>query len=136
MASIKKVAHVVLAVHDPQRSIEFYTTALGMECIAFMDDLQMGFLAFGDERDHDIAVIKVPEEQPVGSGPGLAHTALEIDGGEDELRELYNRIKSQGATVEFTADHLNSKSFYFLDPDGNRIELFAQVMTPADGQRT
>src|SRR5436190_24397297 len=115
MAGIKKVGHVVLAVHDPQRSIEFYTEALGMECVRYLEDLQMAFFSFGDERDHDIAVIKVPEDQPVGSGPGLAHTALEIEGGEDELRALYSRIKAYGAPIELTADHVMSKSFYLLD---------------------
>ena len=28
-----------------------------------------------------------------------------------------------------------SKSFYILDPDGNRIELFAQMLTAADGKK-
>jgi catechol 2,3-dioxygenase len=134
MARIKKVGHVVLAVHDPERSIKFYTEALGMECVGFMEDMQMGFLAFGAERDHDIAVIKVPDEQPVGSS-GLAHTALEIEGGEEGLRELYAKLKSKGINAEFTADHVMTKSLYFLDPDGNRIELFTQVTTPLEGQQ-
>jgi len=135
MARIKKVAHVVLGVRDPQRSIRFYTEALGMECVNFFEDMQMGFLTFGDERDHDIAVIKVPDDQPVGSS-GLSHTALEIEGGEAELRELYDRLKSQGAQVEFTADHVISKSVYVLDPDGNRIEIFSQEMSAVAGKRT
>jgi catechol 2,3-dioxygenase len=134
MVSIKKVGHVVLGVRDPQRSVKFYTEVLGMRSVGFIDDLQMGFLAFSDERDHDIAVIKVPDDQPVGNS-GLSHTALEIDGGEEGLRELYAKLKSQGVTVEMTADHVISKSFYFLDPDGNRIELFAQMVTPTEGQR-
>src|SRR5438309_708109 len=53
MARIKKVGHVVLGVRDPKKSIEFYTNALGMECINFFEDMQMAFLSFGDERDHD-----------------------------------------------------------------------------------
>jgi catechol 2,3-dioxygenase len=137
MARVKKVAHVVLAVRDPQRSIKFYTEALGMRSVGYVegdDGFQMGFLAFGDERDHDIAVVKVPDDQPVGNS-GLSHTALEIDGGEAELRELYAKLKSQGVNAEMVADHVISKSFYFLDPDGNRIELFAQVVTPAEGQQ-
>jgi catechol 2,3-dioxygenase len=135
MARISKVGHVVLGVRDPQRSIRFYTEALGMECVNFFEDMQMAFFSFGDERDHDIAVVKVPDDQPVGSS-GLSHTALEIEGGEPELRELYERLKSHGAQVEFTADHVMSKSVYVLDPDGNRIEVFAQVLTPADGKQT
>jgi catechol 2,3-dioxygenase len=136
MAAIKKVGHVVLGVRDPQQSIKFYTEALGMECVNYLenDQLQMAFFSFG-ERDHDIAVVKVPDDQPVGSS-GLAHTALEIDGGEAQLRELYERLKSHGASVEFAADHVITKSIYFLDPDGNRLEIFTQQLPAATAKQT
>lgn len=133
MAAIKKVGHVVLGVRDPQRSIKFYTEALGMELVNLLDDMQMAFFSFG-ERDHDIAVIKVPDDQSVGSS-GLAHTALEIDGDETQLRELYERLKSYGANVEFTADHVLTKSVYFFDPDGNRLEIFAQAMPAREAKQ-
>lgn len=133
MAKVKKVGHVVLGVRDPQRSIKFYTEALGMELVNFFDEMQMAFFSFG-ERDHDIAVIKVPDDQPVGSS-GLSHTALEIEGGQEQLRELYESLKSYGAKVEFTADHILTKSVYFFDPDGNRLEIFSQEMTPTDSKQ-
>ena len=126
MAKIKKVGHVVLGVRDPARSVKFYTEVLGMELVKVLDDMQMAFFSFG-ERDHDIAVIKVPDEQPVGSS-GLAHTALEIEGDQEQLRELYERLKRYGARVEFTADHVLTKSVYFFDPDGNRLEIFSQEL--------
>jgi catechol 2,3-dioxygenase len=97
-----------------------------MELVKVLDDMQMAFFSFG-ERDHDIAVIKVPDEQPVGSS-GLAHTALEIEGDQEQLRELYERLKRYGARVEFTADHVLTKSVYFFDPDGNRLEIFSQEL--------
>lgn len=133
MAKIKRVGHVVLGVRDPQRSIKFYTEALGMELVNVLEDMQMAFLSFG-ERDHDIAVIKVSEDQSVGSA-GLAHTALEIEGGQEQLRELYERLKSYGAKVEFTVDHVLTKSVYFFDPDGNRLEIFSQEMPAADAKQ-
>lgn len=132
MTKIKKVGHVVLGVRDPKRSIAFYTEALGMELVKSLDEMQMAFFSFG-ERDHDIAVIKVPDDQPVGSA-GLAHTALEIEGGVEELRSLHDRLRSHGVRVEFTADHVLTKSVYFFDPDGNRLEIFSQEMTPAVGK--
>ena len=133
MARIKKVGHVVLGVRDPKRSIAFYTEVLGMELVKFLDEMQMAFFSFG-ERDHDIAIIKVPEDQPVGSA-GLAHTALEVEGGFAELRSLHDRLRSRGVEVEFTADHVLTKSVYFFDPDGNRLEIFSQEMTPAVGKQ-
>jgi catechol 2,3-dioxygenase len=133
MTTIKRVGHVVLGVRDPQRSIAFYTEVLGMELVKFLDEMQMAFFSFG-ERDHDIAVIKVPDDQPVGSA-GLAHTALEIEGGLEQLRSLHDRLRSRGVEVEFTADHALTKSVYFFDPDGNRLEIFSQEMAPAVGKQ-
>jgi len=133
MAQIKKVGHVVLGVRDPARSVKFYTEVLGMELVKVLDEMQMAFFSFG-ERDHDIAVIKVPDEQPVGSS-GLAHTALEIEGGQEQLCELYERLKRSGARVEFTADHVLTKSVYFFDPDGNRLEIFSQELPAASAKQ-
>jgi catechol 2,3-dioxygenase-like lactoylglutathione lyase family enzyme len=74
MVTIGRAGPVVLGVRDPQRSIAFYTDVLGMELVTFLEDMQMAFFSFG-ERDHDLAVIKVPDDQPVGSS-GLAHSAF------------------------------------------------------------
>jgi catechol 2,3-dioxygenase-like lactoylglutathione lyase family enzyme len=126
MTKILGVRHVVLGVRDPQRSITFYTEVLGMELVNFSEERQMAFFSFG-ERDHDLAVIKVPEDQPVGSS-GLSHTAFEIEGGLEQLRELYARLKARGAEPEMTVDFVSTKSLFLLDPDGNRLELFSQAM--------
>ena len=135
MARVSKVGHVVLGVRDPQASVKFYTEALGMEEVNILDlgGMKMAFLSFG-ERDHDIALIQVPADEPVGS-PGFSHTALEIEGGEDQLKELYKRLNDYGAKVEMTADHIITKSFYFLDPDGNRLELFSQVLDQGEAKQ-
>jgi catechol 2,3-dioxygenase len=129
MVKITKVGHVVLGCRDPQASIQFYTETLGLELVQFNPELQMAFFSCG-ERDHDIAVIQVPEDQPVGSA-GLTHTALQIEGGEAELRALYHRLKAHGVPVEVTADHVVTKSVYVFDPDGNRLELFCASMEMA-----
>jgi catechol-2,3-dioxygenase len=133
MGTIVGVQHAALGVRDPQRSITFYTEALGMELVTFLEDLQMGFLSFG-EHDHDLVVVKVPDDQPVGSS-GLAHIAIEIEGGSDQLRELYHLLKGRGVEVEMTADHSISKSFYLLDPDGNRLEFYTQVMSHTEAKQ-
>jgi catechol 2,3-dioxygenase len=129
MAKITKVGDVVLGCRDSKASIQFYTEALGMELVQFNPALQMAFFSCG-ERDHDIAVIKVPEDQPVGSA-GLTHTALQIEGGEAELCELYHRLKDRGVKMDLTADHVLTKSVYVFDPDGNRLEIFCASMEMA-----
>jgi catechol 2,3-dioxygenase len=133
MAKVVRVGHAVLGVRDPQRSITFYTDVLGMELVNYLEDIQMAFFSFG-ERDHDLAVIKVPDEQTVGS-PGMAHVAFEIDGGPEQLREHYDLLKARGVEVELAAYHVITKSIYFQDPDGNRLELFTQVMPHSEGKQ-
>ena len=126
MAKISKVGHVVLNVSDVQASAKWYVDVLWMELMNYTPEIEMAFLSFGDS-DHDIALIKGSEGVKLGS-PGLSHTALAIDGGEEELKEIYQRVKASGAEIEMLADHGLTKSFYFLDPDGNRLEIFYQHM--------
>jgi catechol-2,3-dioxygenase len=133
MVNIRRAGHVVLGVRDPQRSIAFYTEVLGMELVTFLEEMQMAFFSFG-ERDHDLAVIKVPDDQPVGSS-GLAHSAFEIDGGAEQLEQVYAELTKRGIEIEMTMDHIVTKSIYFLDPDGNRLEFYAQVMNDPDAKQ-
>jgi catechol-2,3-dioxygenase len=131
MAKINKVGHVVLAVKDPEASANWYKDVLGMDVMYYNDKGQMAFLSFGTQH-HDIAVVKAPEGATLGS-PGISHTALQIDGGLDELKELYQRMKDRGVEIDFTTDHGLSQSVYFFDPDGNRLEVFCETMTPEEG---
>ena len=133
MAKISRVSHVVLNVGDPEASAKWYTEVLGMELMNYSPDLQMAFLSFGTQ-DHDIALVKGPEGVELGS-PGLSHTALMVEGDEEELRTMYRRVKDSGAHVEFLADHGLTKSFYFLDPDGNRLEIFYQALEPEKARK-
>jgi len=84
MAKIKKVGTCCPGVRDPQRSIKFYTEASAMEWFNVLEEMRWPS-SFG-ERDHDIAASRC-RDQPVGNS-GLAHTALEIEGGQEQLREL------------------------------------------------
>ena len=132
MAKVNRVSHVVLNVSDPEASAKWYSEALGMELMNYSSEVQMAFLSFGT-LDHDIALVKAPEGVETGS-PGLSHTALSIEGGPEELKEIHERVKNTGAKIEMTADHGLTKSFYCLDPDGNRIEIFYQHLHGDDAK--
>ena len=49
-------------------------------------------------------------------------------GSLDEQRTLYERVTAAGMDVDRMITHGNAWSFYFNDPDGNRIEIY--VHTP------
>jgi catechol 2,3-dioxygenase len=132
MARINKVGHVVLNVKDVEASAKFYAEALGME-VMLLRDGNAAFLSFGAQH-HDIAIFKAPEGAEMGQ-LGLNHIAFQIEGGETELRQLYGRLVQHGAKVDHTTDHGMTHSVYFFDPDGNRLEIFAEVMDPEAGRQ-
>ena len=132
MAKISKVAHVVLNVRDPEASAKFYAEALGMEVMDFNKERQMAFLSFG-ELHHDIALFKAPEGLE-RSELGLNHIAMQIEGGEEELRQLYGRVTKMGARIDRKSDHGLTRSVFFFDPDGNRLEIFCEMMEKGEAR--
>jgi len=132
MARINKVGHVVLNVKDVETSVKFYTEVLGMEVMRLREG-NAAFLSFGAQH-HDIALFKAPEDAEKGT-LGLNHIAFQIEGGETELRQLYGRIVEHGTPVDFTTDHGMTRSVYFFDPEGNRLEIFCEMMDSEDGRQ-
>ena len=124
MARVNKVAHVVLSVRDVMTSVDFYTKALGLEVVDLKGNHRAAFLSFGSQH-HDIALFAAPEGAERGK-VGLSHIAFQISGGLPELRELKGQLEEMGATISRTTDHTITKSVYFLDPDGNGLEIFAE----------
>ena len=131
MARVNKVGHVVLNVANLDASIKFYTDALGMDLMAHNLERHNAFLSFGTQH-HDIALFQAPEGAQRGD-LGLNHIAMQIEGGEEELRKLYGQLLNVGARIDRTTDHGLTRSVYFFDPDGNRLEIFCEMMTPEEG---
>jgi catechol-2,3-dioxygenase len=131
MARINRVGHVVLHVKDVEACVKFYTEALGMEVMRLREG-NAAFLSFGTQH-HDIALFKAPEGAAMGA-LGLHHIAFQIDGGDTELRQLYGRLVQHGARIDHTTDHGMTHSVYFFDPEGNRLEIFCEMMDPEAGR--
>ena len=131
MARINKVGHVVLNVSDLEASMAFYTEALGMEVVTHNTQRQMAFLSFG-EQHHDIALCQAAADAERG-GLGINHIAMQIEGGEAELGQLYGRLVQAGAQIDRTTEHSTTLSVYFFDPDGNRLEIFAEKLPEGEG---
>jgi catechol 2,3-dioxygenase len=129
MAKIRRLQHAVLNVRDVEASMKFYTENLGMEVVSYNPERKMAFLSFGTEH-HDIALFQYPTDAALlePNHLGLNHLALEIEGGEAQLQELYARFKAHDVKIDRTTDHVMSRSVYFFDPDGNRLEIFCDMM--------
>jgi catechol 2,3-dioxygenase len=127
MIQARRLGHVVLAVRDAEKSRDFYVRTLGLKVAH--EDLERGtvFLSFGREH-HDLALFQIASESPADAGrPGLHHMAWQL-GSFDELRQAYEELKAIGIPIESTVEHNVTRSVYFPDPDGNRVELYCDMV--------
>jgi catechol-2,3-dioxygenase len=122
-----KLGHVVLKVRDAAKSKDFYTRTLGLK-VAY-ENLEQGmvFLSFGKEH-HELALFQLATgDTPTATQPGLHHMAWRLQSFE-ELQAAYRELKEIGVAVESTVEHNVTRSVYFPDPDGNRVELYCDMV--------
>jgi catechol 2,3-dioxygenase len=123
----KKVGHVVLKARDIDQAEKFYTEVLGFEVVMRLKHPRGVFFTLGDQH-HDLAVLEVPPtaDEPKAEQVGLHHFALQLEDFA-ALKDAYRTLKDHGVPIVRAVDHGITKSIYFCDPAGNRIELYCDV---------
>jgi catechol 2,3-dioxygenase len=119
-----RLHHVNLKTTRPQELIDWYGEVLGMEVI---HQFPGGAWLTNDEANHRIALLHSPSvtddpEKIVHAG--IHHTAFEFD-ATDDLLAACQRLRERGIRPHMVLDHGMTLSFYFVDPDGNSVELQA-----------
>lgn len=122
---IHELGHVVLYVSNLERSADFYRDTLGFREIA----REVGVAAYSSGRTHhELLLLEVGREprQKVME-PGLYHIGFKIGDSPEDLKSVYAELKAKGVTIVGMSDHFVTHSLYILDPDGNELELYADV---------
>jgi catechol-2,3-dioxygenase len=116
-----QVGHVALNVKDVSASEQFYTDVVGLEIASRIEGAT--FLTCGTLH-HDIVLFqtKAPGEMTIPPAVGLNHIAFQLP-DRAALRARYDLLQKKGVPVR-PVEHNTTLSFYFYDPDGNRIELY------------
>lgn len=122
---IHELGHVVLYVTDIKKMAGFYRDTLGFHEISH----GQGMAIFSSGRTHhEMLLIEVGgSPRKHGVEPGLYHIGFKVGNSTDELREVYAHLKKEGVKILGTTDHKVTHSIYILDPDGNELELYADV---------
>jgi catechol 2,3-dioxygenase len=126
---LKGIGHVNLRVGDEQASKRFYRDILGF--VVAEEDPEHGgvFMTLGENfHTLDIGQHPTPEaaQRPRRDQIGLGHIAFQV-GSYRALRDAYAHLVENGVSILRATNHVNQRSFYFADPDGNTLEIYYEM---------
>jgi catechol 2,3-dioxygenase len=123
----RRLGHTNIFVGNYEKAAEFYNKIVGLGIVYIQPDNRSSFVSNGNTY-HDFGLTDITSHYAKpGQKPGLNHLGFELY-TEVELVEGYNRAIAAGAEFLHMADHDAAHSVYKLDPDGNEVELYADVV--------
>jgi len=122
-----RILHTMLRVGDLHRSLDFYTSVLGMQLLRKKDfpdgKFTLAFVGYGSEDD--TAVLELTHNWDTKSyelGNAYGHVALEVD----DAYKACEAVKAKGGKVTREAGpmkHGTTVIAFVEDPDGYKIEF-------------
>jgi catechol 2,3-dioxygenase len=124
----RRLGHANLFVRDYERAAEFYRDVVGFREVYRQPDNMASFVSNGNTY-HDLALTDLRSRYAANlTHPGLWHLAYELE-TEVDLVDGYNRAVAAGVKFAFMQDHDVAHSLYQHDPDGNLVEIYADVIS-------
>jgi len=123
----RRLAHVNMFVDGYEQAAKFYIEVAGFEEVYRQPNNLASFLSNGNTY-HDFALLDIQcRHAAKDQKPGLFHIALELE-TEVDLVEGYRKALEAGIKFDATMDHDVAHSVYTTDPDGNIVEIYADVI--------
>ena len=126
-----RLLHTMLRVGDLQRSIDFYTQALGMTLLRTTDrpeqQYTLAFLGYGRDPEH--AEIELTYNYGVSQyelGTAYGHIAIGVDNAAAVCDAVRAKTTTLGGAVTREAGPIKGGSTviaFITDPDGYKVEL-------------
>jgi len=123
MPRVSRLGHTGVYVRDLEKMRAFYTRVLGLTVTD--EDLDRGLVFMSSrpkEEHHEFVIMRGR------TGPDDAKVVQQISWHVDSLEELLEFHRTlqaeQEVTVEREITHGIAIAIYFLDPEGNRIEVY------------
>jgi catechol 2,3-dioxygenase len=114
--------HVTLKTVRLKEMADWYATVVG--CVPIFS-FGGGTWTTNDAANHRVALLQTPalgDDPDKLSHTGLHHMAFEF-AGLDALLKNYARLAEVDILPHICLDHGLTTSFYYVDPDGNSVEL-------------
>ncbi len=124
MIPIQGIDHVALNVKNLDESLQFYTEILGLKITA-REFQKPGIEYFLDAGTSLIGLIQAASENPhhpfQQEGLGANHLSFRVKASDFDA--TVKALENRGVKVLFVKKRPKSWSVYFLDPDGNKLEI-------------
>ena len=117
-----RLHHAFLKTTRLQEMKNWYALTIGMKPHFEWDS---GAFMGNDHANHRLVIFTSPaisDDPDKVQRAGLHHLAFEYDHC-DDLVATYRRLQRHGIVPHAALDHGLTTSFYYLDPDGNSLEL-------------
>jgi len=129
MIKTKGVYHIGIPVNDVERAVKFYTEILGMTVAKLNRDDMGDHLNRADLRSSDSMVVLFQRptaiEKDALKEDGATHHAFVVSTEDFEI--AVRKMADMGVKIHTvpTVDRPSGRGFYFFDPDGNLLQLYA-----------
>jgi len=111
---INGINHITFAIKDLERSITFYVNLLGLKLVGEWN--KGAYLLAGNQW----IALNVDEDRL--KEPRLDYTHVAFNVLSSDFNSLKGKLEKAGVEA-FKENTSEGESFYFLDPDGHKLEL-------------
>lgn len=121
-----KLHHATFMTLDVDAMVRWYELVAGLQPVFYAE--HAAWLT-NDEANHRIALLRLPDTKVPVDKPhtaGLHHTAFEY-ATFDQWLDNYIRLRDAGITPALNLHHGMTMSMYYVDPDGNGVEIQVDV---------
>jgi len=123
MGRISGLSHVGVFVKNLDEMTKFYCDTLGLTESHRNEDRMVFLTADIEKEDHEVVLVRGRD----GDSKIIQQLSFRV-GTIDDVRAFYQTFQETGVPIQQTVSHGAGASCYFYDPEGNRIEVFADIM--------
>ena len=118
-------SHIGIFVHDMKKMEDFYTRILGFTVTdrGVARGRPIVFTTWDAREHHQMVLVEGrPEHMPFNHINQMSFRCEKLE----DVQAMWRRVKEYPGVHDFApTNHGNAWSIYFRDPEGNRIEIFA-----------
>ena len=122
MGRISGLSHVGVFVKDLDTMTQFYCETLGLTESHRNGDRMVFLTADVEKEDHEVVLVRGRD----GDAKIIQQLSFRV-GTIEDVKAFYQTFQQMGIEIQQTVSHGAGASCYFYDPEGNRLEVFADI---------